>query len=349
MRSFGTPIIIVAIAFLTSSTVAQTTNACEGVYANAVTHKTTLQRDFTYNEFIFDKYCSADGSTKSFSLDSAGEMAIQGIPYKGSLGIKDSKQRLQTFCREYAGFKQTTDYLNYKNIDPDQGALKSFNECEALLQQGVEVTHTYDPQTPDIATIRVAFNPASSKVVLSSLQTSGDVNCSTNDIEPKALILTNKRRYSLSRTTLISCKRGAASSYGSKSYLAGGVQLGLNSLTYSMVLPDEGILGPTHVAQAQKQIADLQAALNAANTSLQSSQRQWDGKVVKVGHIIRSSFWGRGLPNILFIGCADPATYYDSICTVPANGLRQADTVFSTGGGSCGSTLVTVTCVTPGG
>jgi hypothetical protein len=351
MWSIKAPIVVALMGLLSaSSSIAQVaTNACAAVYSNSVSQQTDLERDFNYNRYVFDRYCNSDGTTKSFSLDTAGEAIIQGIPFKGTLGIKDSSSRVTAFCRQYADFENSSEYVNYKSVTPNVDALRSFNDCLSLLDQGIEVTHVYDNKTPDIATIRIAFDPSQRKVVLSSVQTSGGLDCSSNDVASKSAILNGKKSYNLKRTTIISCRRPAKPKYGGQAFLPAGVQLGLNSLTYDMTLPQEGINGPVLVSEGQAQIDKLNALLGQSNQQVAIAQRQWDKKTVTVGHIYRSS--GRWEPpggkGWLFIGCSDPNAYLDAVCKAP-NGSRDIQTVYSFSGGACGNSLYAVTCVTPG-
>jgi hypothetical protein len=337
-----------AVMLATGGSIAQVPNVCATVYANAVTTRTDYERDYSYNEYVFNNYCNADGSTRNFNLDTAGEAIIQGIPFKGSLGITDPKTQWSSFCQKYADFKSTAEYVSFQQIVPDTAALRSFNDCMYLLQQGIEVSHVYDPETPDIATIRIGFDPTQRTVKLSSIAVSGNVDCSTNDLASNPVLLKGNKAYKLKGTTLITCSRKPAAGYGGgQSFLPAGAQLGLNTLTYSMTMPAEGINGPALVSEARAQRIHLEQALAAAEKNLATAKKRWDGKSVKVGHIFRSSeHWQPG--GVLFIGCDNAANYYDRICPAPPGTLRQVDTVYSNHGGVCGHTLITVTCIKPG-
>jgi hypothetical protein len=350
---------VLGLGLISSSTsLAQISSSCAAVYADAVASKNRFSRDFNHNEYAFDRYCDSNGNRKSFSLSSSDEAIINAIPFKSTLGISASSERLSQFCRDYRSHMNTSEYVTTSQIIPDVSALRSFNQCMALERLGINLSQSYSPLAPKIVTAQISFDPTQTNLILSSVGYSDNISeCSTNDINVNGgkITLDGAKAHNLNRTTLITCRRKSTPDYGGEGFRPAAVQLGLNSSIYTLEFPSEGIQGPVLVSEAQSRISNAEAAekaaISEAQRAIESAKKRWSNKKIEQYYIFRSSSAIAAVtryPQARHIGCGDAAADAKAnFCKKPGDELflKQA---FSHSGGTCGNTLFTVTCIRPG-
>lgn len=114
---------------------------CAAVYSNATRNITSIQRQQTELSYYFSRHCQKNGEVNQSSLNVGLEAVVKQIPFNFTVSSADSKTKLEEFCK--TGSQQ--NYFSSSSSDfRDEvvvASLNSFNQCIALENRGLRLTH----------------------------------------------------------------------------------------------------------------------------------------------------------------------------------------------------------------
>lgn len=115
---------------------------CIDVYKAATRNLLVSENSYSSVNTIFDNYCEVSGEAKSSNSSAGIEAVIKQIPISFTGQSGSSEQRMKNFCKTYSSVRFDTAASRSLADTVVVDALKSFNECVAITQAGVRISHS---------------------------------------------------------------------------------------------------------------------------------------------------------------------------------------------------------------
>lgn len=331
--------------------------SCGDVYANAVIDVDISTSENTEKSFYFNLYCEESGDMKSFASDGSVAFPIKGLPVSMSGGADMSQEKMKEFCRIGAGEDYSAqadfDYARYAN----EAALRSYNDCRALEQERVMVTHRTAP--PEGFTVFIEFRGVNQEGTLDLVDYDTDkMTCTTQFVgdDEVTTLSGSMSRVIGSDNISIGCTRRAEVHEGQDFYPGATFRMSTSWGPYNITLPPNTRLGYDLVAEAEAAHAEILADLGAARQEAASWKersdrltrrtngarlyRVYQGDNFSVGADFKQLCPQQGGRRI-------DATYLDEACRTKGIRYWGHSTAMSYGGGICGHTMHVVLCAPP--
>lgn len=132
---------------------------CSDVYASATRNIKTNERQASELLYFFNKHCESNGEVSSSSTGINLEAVVKAIPMKFGAENSNAQQKLSEFCK--IGTSLSTQWENESSYSSTVTvpSLVNFNECIALQNKGVRITHaTQEPTSVMITGDRTDAN-----------------------------------------------------------------------------------------------------------------------------------------------------------------------------------------------
>ncbi len=333
MRKYFT---VLSATFAMFSLPALAQSVCGQVYTNAVANVSVSTRHETELSYLFSEHCETSGELRrsSAGVDLTVPVGKINIGFKGSKS--DAEEAMRDFCKT----RQEDSEYNLETYDFDRTivveALKSLNQCIALENAGVTLSHSF--QEPASVVIRADFDPA--KTNLEFRGVTFDVsqgNCRSASLSkgPEMQRVTPETgAFKLEKSFSIICDRTSTDTSEGKKFQRFSFAMDTNHGTYSLVLPPEDLLG-YDLSSQNKQRADQMAKENAELV------RRMEGATARL--------------HVLYYGGSDPGKPWQHVRCGRSVADRQEKTcegkkvvsrkLSGGGGGECGWDRYIYACI----
>src|SRR4051812_21796543 len=81
---------------------AQNDTSCRDVYINATRDISREVRDYQEYDFVYDKYCERDGSTRKLDIDTKVGIILDDLPINLTSNKSAREDKLKEFCKNYS-------------------------------------------------------------------------------------------------------------------------------------------------------------------------------------------------------------------------------------------------------
>ena len=255
---------------------------CASVYSNATRNITSIQRQQTELSYYFNQHCQKSGEVNESSLGIGVEAVVKKIPFTFSTTSSSSKSKLEEFCK--VGVQQ--NYFSASSSDfRDEvvvASLNSFNQCIALENRGLRLTHQEQPPQSVLiyAELTNNFTAASLDAVAYD---SKALDCRSTGFasDGSAIVVDGSKSLKIAKNFTITCTRKPKTEGGKTYYPRAVVGVSTSLGPYSVELIEDQLFGFMLASQAKanydKAIAqrdyNLNEALGAKNAAAQLQNR----------------------------------------------------------------------------
>lgn len=265
--------------------------SCADVYRDAVVNVQVDIKEGAERNFIFHQYCQQNGDIQSFFKDGKVGFPVEGIPLSIEGTGRFDRTKLTAFCKQGvesgAAANKDFGYQRYVTVD----ALRSFNDCIALENSGIKISH--QTAHPESFMVYIKLLGVNYSGKLQFLQYDTDkMECAFNDTgkgverdlaeEAEASVATQSGKSFVhqeigadisTENIIVSCARKPVEDSGGRFYPRATFQMGTSSGSYSIVLPADKLNGFALASQAQAAFAE-QAATLERNVESRGSWQQ---------------------------------------------------------------------------
>ncbi len=240
-------------------------SACQLVYAAATRNISVSSQKAMANESYFDLYCEKSGAVRSAMLDTGISFPIKGIPINVSASGSWDQQEMKNFCKIGAENKfYRKDTYEFGSTVVTE-ALSSFNDCVALNNKSLIVTHKEN--RPSGVTINARRTNTSDRISVNGFNFSEDhVYCTTRSFSADGIEepVINDKSFIVEGNFAITCKRLPIKINGENHYPRTSMTLSTTDGSYNVVLEADSNVGFNLASQAAKNYTDSLAAQTAA-------------------------------------------------------------------------------------
>jgi hypothetical protein len=246
---------------------------CATVYSNATRNITSIQRQQTELSYYFNQHCQKSGEINESSLGVGIDAVVKKIPFTFSANSSSSKSKLEEFCK--VGVQQ-----NYFEVVV--ASLNSFNQCIALENRGLRLTHQEQPPQSVLiyAELTNNFTAASLDAVAYD---SKALDCKSTGFatDGSAIVVDGSKSLKIAKNFTITCTRKAKTEGGKTYYPRAVVGVSTSLGPYSVEMIEDQLFGFMLASQAKanydKAVAqrdyNLNEALGAKNVAAQLQNR----------------------------------------------------------------------------
>ncbi|MCK1354633.1 hypothetical protein IVB56_27185 [Bradyrhizobium sp. CW7] len=196
-----------ACTLMLTPSFAQIDTSCRDVYMNATRDISQEVRDFQEYDFVFDRYCERDGSSRKLDIDTKVGIILDDLPINLTSNKSAREDKLKEFCKNYSSQRFVSNrYVTYKN-DVQVAALQQFNECIDFQTRGIAFSSaeigltagTISGQFKNRTTALVINAVVYDDKLLTCTLSSGDINVSPD--------LTKRQAFPVKENFSIACQR----------------------------------------------------------------------------------------------------------------------------------------------
>ena len=243
---------LIAISVVTTTTIAGAQSECSSVYANATRNIAFSQRQSAELSYYFNKHCQKNGEVNNSSLGVGIDAIVEGIPFSFSGNSNNSSEKLEEFCK--AGVQQnysqntSTDFRNEVVV----AALSSFNQCLALQNRGLRLTHLEQP--PRSVLIYGELTNTTTKASLDAISFDAKrVSCRSTSFnsDGKAIQVDGSKSLPIKKNFTIECVRNATVDAGNSFYPRSVIGVSTSLGPYSIELVEDQLYGFATANQAK--------------------------------------------------------------------------------------------------
>jgi hypothetical protein len=328
---------VAVVALLSTFNVLAQESTCSRVYADAVRNISVEKQQLAVKSRVFSENCETNGSLKQTNAGADLTIPLKAIKIGFSGDYAAAKQEMQSFCREFSSrHDYTSNEFSYTNMVSTE-ALKSLNECVALEQQGIQITHQM--QDPSSFIVNVKFNPSTTKLNFTGFK-QNNVVCDTTTVDKSKRNLTSIRsEFKPKGNFSIQCKRSGLSKRGQVVYERASLGIATNLGSYSVILPPEGLLGYDLANQNRIRDLDAQSRINSLQDSLSKTEAKLENVAVQVYYVRQGDGDAVACPQ----RGGNIQQYMTSVCG--SNKVAAYKAIPLGGGGTCGYAAYAFACL----
>ena len=254
---------------LITSVIPATASDCAAVYSNATRNITYIQKQQTELSYYFTRHCQKSGEVNNSSFSLGIDAVVKQIPFSFSANNSDSKSKMEEFCK--TGSQQ--NYFSASSSDfRDEvvsASLNSFNQCIALENRGLRVTH--QEQAPQSVLI---YGELTNNFTAASLDAvaydSAAMSCKSTGFssDGSAITIDGSKSLKITKNFTVTCTRKAKVDGQNTYYPRAVVGMSTSLGPYTVELIEDKLFGFTLASQAKanydKAIAQRDYNLNEA-------------------------------------------------------------------------------------
>lgn len=258
----------VAILMVAAALPAQASD-CAAVYSNATRNITSIQKQQTELSYYFSRHCQKSGEVNNSSFSLGIEAVVKQIPFTFSANSNDSKSKMEEFCK--IGSQQ--NYFSVTSSDfRDEvvsASLNSFNQCIALENRGIRLTH--QEQAPQSVLV---YGELTQNFINASLDAvaydPNALTCKSTGFsnDGSAISIDGSKSLKITKNFTITCTRKAKIDGQKAFYPRAVVGLSTSLGPYTVELIEDQLFGFTLASQAKanydKAVAQRDYNLNEA-------------------------------------------------------------------------------------
>ncbi|SMX31952.1 hypothetical protein [Actibacterium lipolyticum] len=242
--------------------------SCVSVYKDAVRDVNVTTQERSSKSFYFNMYCEKSGETKTLTTSASFTLPIKGVPVEFSGDGNWDEKEWKDFCKTGSEqkFYESSDFSFGSVVVSD--ALASFNECVALEQKNLLVTHHLTP--PIGVSISGTIKSQNPVRILGLLHQEDLITCTSNSFTEDGSqedIGLGRAISGIEENFVISCLRKPQKSNGTEFYPSTALTLGTSEGNYTVRLRNDKLLNFDLASEAQ---AAFDTALADRNAALQS-------------------------------------------------------------------------------
>lgn len=272
--------VVLTVLFLSGICTTANSSDCVSVYSNATRNITSAQRQQTELSYFFNRHCQKNGEINNDSLNVGVDAVVKQIPFGFSAASTSSKMKMEEFCKE--GVKQnyfSSNAADYRN-EVVVASLQSFNQCLALENKGLRVTHSEQP--PQSVLIFGEFTDRLKVVSLDAVAYDPQaISCESTNFNKNgsSILLDGKKSLNIANNFTITCTRKSRIDNGKTVYPRTVVGISTSIGPYTVELIEDQLYGFSLASQAKANydnaIAQRDAALgDAAAAKANAAQLQ---------------------------------------------------------------------------
>lgn len=290
-------LLVCVLAIFSGSAIAA--DSCVQVYRDAVRDFAfSIDAEDSYNA-LFSNYCKSDGSLTEHALKTNFKMTDF---IDGSSDGRYASKSLSEFCDIRAKETQSRSIDVSRTSLVQAAALRSFNDCEAILSKGnVLMTHT---SIPDGIAITVEL-PTNLSFAIDSIIATAGTTCTIPNLDAASSngkviqVDAATGRVVLDKTFNITCTRVAETDKQGRHVARSEIVVASSVGQYHAVMIEDTMYAPQLASEASARIAKLEADLQAASSSASTLEAELKKERDRFG-----ALWIKA--DAAFSGGADP-------------------------------------------
>ncbi|MFH7767794.1 hypothetical protein [Acinetobacter sp. BSP-28] len=324
---------------------------CTTVYNNATRNINFSQKQKRELSYYFNQHCQKNGEVNESSLSVGIDVIVKQIPFNFSANSNNAQKKLEEFCKmgveqNYSSFIQT-DFKDEVVV----AALNSFNQCLALDNRGLRITH--EEQPPESVIIHGALTNMYTSPTLDAITYSDNVSCSSNNFSAngKAIQLIGDQSLKIKKNFAITCKRTAKIENGQTYYQRAVIGLATSLGPYTVELSEDQLYGFMLASQAKNNYNIMSSQMNNAiqerNAAI-AREKSLEDRLSRVSVNVKTLSIGEyGPPSTQFfqprLYCGtDVQTWAKQQCGAAEAAVHH---IGGYGGNKCGYNHFVVTCL----
>ncbi|MGX1187443.1 hypothetical protein AB7M29_005122 [Pseudomonas sp. F-14 TE3623] len=342
---FGPSIIMIVSALYVYSCQAVASD-CADVYASATRNIKTNERQASELLYFFNKHCESNGEISSSATGVNFEAVVKAIPMKFGAENSSAQQKLSEFCK--IGTSLNTQWENSSSYSSTVivPSLVNFNECVALQNKGVRITHAIQEPTSVIIT----GDRTDANLIYIDAATFNNMTCfsasfsSNGNNEP----FDGGKKLKVPNTGFnISCQRKEIIESGKKIYPLASVAIGTSEGSYTVVMPDEELYGYDVASANRARFNALMTEKNQLSAELGDKIRNLQTRLdnVSVRPFAFHVADGPTFSNVPFAGDVNAVTPYAASMCNPDGSVPVLQVMTSLAGGGHGITTYAGACL----
>lgn len=319
---------------------------CADVYASATRNIKANERQASELLYFFNKHCESNGEISSATTGVNFEAVVKAIPMKFGAENSTAQQKLSEFCK--IGTSLSTQWENESSYSSTVivPSLVNFNECVALQNKGVRITHaTQEPTSVMITGDRTDANLIYIDAAAFNNMTCSSASFSSNGSKEP---FDGGKRLKVPDTGFnISCQRKEIVESGKKTYPLASVAIGTSEGSYTVVMPDEEFYGYDVASANRAKFTALMTEKNQLSAELGDKIRNLQTRLdnVSVRPFAFHVADGPTFNNVPFAGDVNAVTPYAASVCNPDGSVPVLQVMTSFSGGGHGITTYAGACL----
>lgn len=227
---------------------------CASVYINSTRDILSDQKQQSELSYKFNQHCQKNGEINKSSLSLGLDAVVNLIPFKFSAGSTSSQSKLEEFCKIGVTNDSIWSRSERSSSTVVVAALTRFNECLALENKGLRITH--QEQVP--RSVHIFFELTNNYTDASITAISFDptaVTCNSTGFSKSGRaerIVDGNQALKIYKNLTLVCNRYSGDTKKGLSYPRTSIGVSTSLGTYTIDLTDEKLFGFTLANEAKR-------------------------------------------------------------------------------------------------